>query len=172
MNVKALHRTDAASALEILRAGFDLNKFGSATKKTGQADNFRYHAKGIFLSEDHGANPKQLPPHPWDHRDRGVYIFGTANLDKPMELTTEMEGIFYQKWLSDKYGGKTKASLTAALLKEGYDGIYVTDSGEITVFDPDSFPIDKARSIESYRAYQAWKTPGQGFKEWLTAQEQ
>lgn len=173
MNVKALHRTDAASAVDILRSGFDLNKFGSATKKTGMARDFNYHPKGIFLSQDEGANPAQLPPHPWDSKDRGVYIFGTANLNKPLELTSQMDGIFYQKWLSDKYGGKAKAQLTAALLKDGYDGIYVTDLGEIIVFDPDSFPIDKARSIQSYRTYQAWKNPkGQGFKEWLAEQEQ
>ena len=168
--MKALHRTDYNSAVNILQNGFDLTKFGTATKKTGQAANFRHHARGIFLSEDWGANPKELPPHPWDHRDRGVYIFGEAQLQKPFECQTQMDGMFYQEWLSKKYGGKVKAQLTAAMQKEGYDGIYVSDSGEVTVFNPNAFIIDRNKSMESMEAYQAWKSSaGRGFKEWLAA---
>ena len=170
--MNALHRTDFNAGMEIMRTGFNLNKFGSATKKTGQGDYFKYHARGIFLSEDWGANPKELPPHPWDHRDRGVYIFGAVNLQKPLTLNTQMEGVFYQKWLSDKYGGKTKATLTTALQQEGYDGIFVQDAGEVTVFRPDSFIIDKNKTAESFEAYQAWKSSaGKSFKEWLAIQE-
>jgi hypothetical protein len=170
--MKALHRTDYNSGVNILRSGFDLTKFGSATKKTGQANNFRHHARGIFLSEDWGANPEELPPHPWDHRDRGVYIFGDAQLQKPFECHLHMDGIFYQEWLSKKYGDKVKAQLTAAMQKDGYDGIYVAEAGEITVFNPNAFIINKNKSVQSIKAYEAWKSSaGKGFKEWLIATE-
>jgi hypothetical protein len=166
--MKALHRTDYASAVAIIENGFDLTKFGSATKKTGQAENFRHHARGIFLSKDEGVNPAQLPPHPWDHRDRGVYIFGNVTLQKPFECHLHMDGMFYQEWLSKKFGGKVKAQLTAAMQKQGYDGIYVPESEEITLFNPNGFSIDRTRSMESMKAYQDWKlSANKGFKEWL-----
>lgn len=168
--MNALHRTDYNAGLQILRNGFDLSKFGSATKKSGQAGQYNLHPRGIFLSEDWGAKPAELPPHPWDHRDRGIYIFGTANIQKPLTLQTQQEGMFYQKWLSDKYGGKTKAPLTTAIQRDGYDGVYVQDAGEIIVFDPDAFVIDQNKSMESVQAYIEWKkSQGKGFKEWLNS---
>lgn len=151
-----------------MSSGFDLNKFGSATKKAAGGSSFKLTAKGIFLSEDWGANPKDLPPHPWDHRDRGVYIFGSVNLQHPLEVNTHQDGEFYQKWLSDKYGGKTKGPLSTAIIQDGYDGILVKDAGEVTIFDPDMFSIDTKKSQESIAAYQAWRgNKGANFKEWL-----
>lgn len=164
--MKAVHRTDYNSALQILRKGFDLSKFGSATRKTGQQYNLA--ARGIFVSEDWGVRVEDLPPHPWDHQDKGVYIFGTSNLQRPLKLNKEMEGSFYQNWLSDKYGGKSKSALTTAIQKEGYDGIYVQDAGEITIFDPDNFAIDHSKSDQSMTKYVEWKKLlSKGFAEWL-----
>lgn len=161
--MKAVHRTSVDAALQILKNGFDLKKFGFVTKKVG-TPGYDSHARGIFLSEDWGAKPEELPPHPWDHRDRGVYIFGTVHLKHPLKVPLHVDGVFYQPWLAAQYEGKTGAKLTAALQRDGYDGIYVTDVGEITVFDPKDFVIDAKRSMDSIRAYQQRKDPVAGVK--------
>ena len=174
LNTPALHRTDYNSALQILNTGFDLRKFGSATKKTGQANNFKYHARGIFLSEDgKGTSPKDFAaasvgsPRPWR-----LHLRHGEPSKKPMDVNLHMDGVFYQQWLSEKFGDRVKAQLTTAMQQEGYDGIYVRDAGEITVFDPDSFAIDTKKSQESIQAYTEWKSvKGAGFKEWLSILE-
>lgn len=85
-----------------------------------------------------------------------------------MKVQVHQDGMFYQEWLSKKYGDKVKGQLTTAMQQDGYDGVYVEDSGEITVFDPDNFVIDRKKSEQSLQAYQEWKgAAGKSFKEWL-----
>lgn len=173
MNFKAIHRTDAASAAAIIQNGFDIRKFGTATRKAGQSGNFRYHPRGIFLSTGVDASPDDPVPHPWNHRDRGVYIFCNVTLQKPYPVQTQMEGKFYQQWLSESYGGAVGARLTSAMQREGYDGIYCEESGELVVFRPDQIQIDKSMSLASLETYQRWKKQEKNewkvsFSEWLT----
>lgn len=173
MDIRVVHRTDFKSAESILKSGFDLKKFGSATAKSGQAAIFGGHPRGIFLSVDEGFSPENLPPHPWNHRDRGVMIFGRAALVNPLVVNLEMEGEFYQKWLSLKYGA-TGSRLTAAIQKEGHDGIYCEESGEVVVFKPEQVTIEMKKSMESMRIYMEWRSSfpeghEMKFKEWLEA---
>ena len=163
-----IHRTDFKSAESILKKGFDLKKFGTATAKSGQAASFGSHPRGVYLSVDEGFSPENLPPHPWDHRDRGVMIFGSVELRNPLVVKFQMEGKFYQEWLSAKYRA-TGARLTTAISKEGYDGIYCADTGEVVVFDPERIKIDRNESMESMRAYMGWKGVSVNFKEWIEA---
>lgn len=160
--IRAVHKTDLKSALSILDSGFDLNKFGSVTKKTGQSS-FGNHPKGIYLTLDDGFRPQDPVSHPWDHKDRGVLIFCSVSLTKPLETDLFVDGKFYQDWLSKKYGSRG-ARLTMAMQKEGYDGIICPETGEIIVFNPGQIQIDREKTSLSLDSYSRWKS---GFREWL-----
>jgi hypothetical protein len=159
LEIKAVHKTDPGSADSILKNGFDLGRFGSATAKTGQAHNFGRHALGIYLTEDEGHfRPEDSVSHPWDHRKKGALIFCTVILKNPLLVDMKMDGKFYQKWISDNYGGLSGRRLTNELVKDGHDGIYCKDTGEIVAFNPDQIRIDPEKSRASIAT---------NFKEWL-----
>lgn len=166
MNV--IHKTDYNSALSILQNGFDLNKFGSATKRSGMSDNFSFHPRGIYLSLDQGEDPEYLFSHPWDHKDRGVLIFGSVVLRNPFLTALHVDDKFYQEYLSDQYGSLSGARLSTAMQKDGYDGIYCEETGEVVVFDPRKIIINKEKTNKSLNSYMKWKKENNmNFKEWL-----
>lgn len=167
MIVSAVHKTDRESALSILREGFDLSRFGSASRRTGQTG-FNKHLKGIYLTADHGFRPEDPASHPWDNRDRGVLVFCAVRLDSPMFLDVRTDGKFYQEWLSDNYGGISGARLTAAIKRDGHDGI-VCGGDEIIAFEPSQIGIDKKKTEESLAAYSEWR--GSSFREWLSGRK-
>lgn len=148
MILKVVHNTDPESAESILKNGFDLSKFGQATKKSGQ-NRFGNHPKGIYFSIDHG---QQNPfPHPWDHKKTGFLIRCTVELRNPLIIDPFVEGKFYQDWLYEKYR-KKGASLTKALEKEGYDGIVAGE--EVVAFGAEGVTINP-----------------QGFKDWIQSDQ-
>lgn len=162
MITKAVHKTDSAAAESILRNGFDLRKFGSSTTKSGPS--YSGHPKGIYLTADEGFRPEDPVSHPWNHQDLGVLIFCTVVLENPFLVKQRIEGKFYQQWLADKYGA-TGSNLTRLIKKEGYDGIFCNETGEIVVFNPNQIKIDEEKTIQSLNSY---RNPV-GFKEWLKA---
>ena len=148
MILKVVHNTDPESAESIRRGGFDLSRFGYATKKSGQAAAFSGHPKGIYFTKDVGQTG--ISPHPWDHTKTGTLIRCVVELRNPLVLDPFMDGVFYQKWLHDKYG-KKGAGLTNILKKQGYDGIVAGD--EVIAFGTDGITI-----LDNF-----------GFKEWLNS---
>lgn len=166
MMILAVHKTDEASARSILENGFDLRHFGSATKKTGQT-RFKIHPKGIYLTVDDGFDPESPASHPWDHRDRGVLVFCTAHLANPLTLRVYIDGKFYLDWLSERHAGASTAKLTAAIQKDGHDGIVCEETGEVIVFDPKQIQIDGHKTERSLGAYERWRQDRTGFREWL-----
>jgi len=135
MILKVVHNTDPESAESILKNGFDLSKFGQATKKSGQT-RFGNHPKGIYFSKDSG---QQHPfPHPWDHRKTGFLIRCIVELRNPLVIEPFVDGKFYQDWLHEKYRKKGSA-LTEALKKEGHDGIVAGE--EVIAFGTEGITI-------------------------------
>lgn len=159
MELKAVHKTDPESAGSILKNGFDLQMFGSATAKTGMTRHFRSHPLGIYLTEDEGHfRPEDHASHPWDHRKRGALVFCTVILNRPLLVGLRIDGEFYQEWLSKKYGGLAGKKLTDAIIKDGHDGIFCRESGEIIAFSPRQIKIDVEKTKASI---------DMSFKEWL-----
>lgn len=147
MILKVVHNTDPESAESIFQNGFDLSRFGYATKKSGQHSTFGVHPKGIYFTTDMG---QQAPSaHPWDHRKIGRLIRCVVELKNPLVIEPYVDGKFYQIWLYEKYR-KKGAALTNALKKEGYDGIVAGE--EVIAFRTDGITLNP-----------------QGFKEWLSA---
>jgi hypothetical protein len=160
MLIPTVHKTDYKSAQSIIKNGFDLNKFGSATLKTGQSDRFRHHPRGVYFSTAEDFSPEDIVSHPWDHREKGVLIFCQVRLNNPFITEPFIEGKFYQEWLSQKYGG-SGAKLTSAMENEGYDGIVCPKTSEVVVFNPSQIEIDKEKTTKSLRLHA-------GFKEWIS----
>lgn len=167
MIIPAVHKTDPASARSILEAGFDLGRFGTTTKKTGQAGMFGRHPKGVFLTVDDGFRAEDPASHPWDHRDRGVLVFCRVSMENPLRLHQRVDGKFYQEWLSDKYGGLSGSRLTAAIQADGHDGVLCEETGEVIAFDTDQVEVDRSRTEESLASYDRWRAETKGFREWL-----
>jgi hypothetical protein len=167
MILSVIHKTDYLNAISILRNGFDLNKFGNSTKKTGQS--FNKHPRAIYFSKDEGHRPEDSLSHPYDHKDRGVLIFCTVRLNNPLILNSiRIEGEFYQDFLANKYNA-TGGRLSNLMKKEGYDGIVCLETGEVAVFDVDNIDIDEQKSSLSLNAYLNWRKSSKinSFKEWL-----
>lgn len=103
-----------------------------------------------FVMDRDDAESDHIPSHPFATGMRGVRIYGTAFLNNPLEMgqfvwdKEARNTVSYKTVLANKYG-KTKAPLTRALIKEGYDGI-VTDS-EICVFSPSQVTINVDKTI-------------------------
>lgn len=164
MIISVVHKTDYRNALGILEHGFDLNKFGHSTQKTGQS--FNNHPRAIYFSKDEGYKPENLLSHPYDHKDRGIFIFCNVRLDHPLVLdSSNIEGKFYQDFLASKYKA-TGGRLSNLMKRDGYDGIVCLDTGEVVVFDASSININKEKSLSSLNHYENWKK-SVGFKEWV-----
>jgi hypothetical protein len=146
--IAVAHATSVEAARNIVSHGFDLSFAGQTARKTGQ-HRFVGDPSGVyFIRAD---NLSGSPPHPFNHRQRGAWVFATVRFKNPLVLDSMFSGSdragwrTYKEVLAEEHGVSGRA-LTEKLVALGYDGI-VTPV-EVVTFDLDTVMVDRPKTLQ------------------------